>query len=144
MVEFAVTCIMLFTLFGGLFDLGLAVHNYTLLKHVTAEATREAAVQMQTTNQCTNVQSYLAGPATDKLVRVLGLDGDPNFTFCYRDSGIVGSTGTYPVLRVHATAPVHCYFLCSMLPGGFTIGTTNEIVIERPEAVSACFGPQHC
>lgn len=139
MVEFALACVFLIFMLGAFFDIGLGLHNYTLLNRVTEESTRQVAVNFNTRPDCPAIRRYLEEIATPHLRDVLGADvkGEPEWCMRWHDSG---EGGNFPVLRITGRFPISCYFLCSFFPDGWLLSSTTEIVIENSSARCA---PEH-
>jgi hypothetical protein len=128
MVEFSLSLTFFILLLGALFDIGLAIHNWMLLRTVTLEATRNIAISLVTNPDCAKIQSYLLDTATPRLRNDLGADAPPNKL--YWNTQWIAGNGTFPTLAINAHFPVQCYFLCQMFPGGFSLSATSETVLE--------------
>ena len=130
MVEFALASSVLVLLLGGIFDLGLALHNYTLLQHVTDTSTRELASQLNTRPQCDQIRRYLDTVSTPTLRDTLGvsMSGEQGWSMEWDAPGF---SGQYPTLRIRGWFSSGCYFLCRLTPNAFRVSASSEITIER-------------
>jgi hypothetical protein len=127
-VEFAICAILLFMLFGAIFDIGLGMHRYAMLKQVTTETTRQIAVRLQTHRDCSFIETYLRDTASPKLYKHLTPGATPHWQTEWHTSG---SGLLFPTFRIRSQMNMECYFLCTMFPQGIPISSSSEIVIER-------------
>jgi hypothetical protein len=134
MVEFTFALVLFVLILGAFFDIGLALHNWMLLRSVTLESTRSIAVSFVTNPDCDSVASYLEQKATPRLRDALGADvkpGDLSWTVDWVNPGSSSSYApTFPTLRLSGEFHVGCLFICHVLPKGFTLSATSETVIE--------------
>lgn len=128
MVEFAISLIVIILAFGAIFDLGLGVHRYAMLKQVTNESTRQIAARLQTHRDCSFIETYLREIATVKLTKHLAPGSVPSWQTQW---DIASSDILYPVFRLQSSMNMQCFFLCSIFPNGIPVATSSEIVIER-------------
>ena len=134
MVEFAVCLILFLLLLGVFFDLGLALHNWMLLRTATLEATRQTAVSFVTKPDCHAVEDYLVEKASPRLRKELGADaavGKLQWSVNWmQPAAAANAAPTFPTLRITGQFPVSCYFLCHLFPDGFLLSATSETVVE--------------
>ena len=128
-VEFALATVVLMALFGVLFDVGLGIHRYAMVKQVTSDVTRMIAEDLQTHRNCAQVRKYFEDYATPQLTQRLELNVHPTWNMTWDTSG----TGDrFPVMKVKSDFRVKCFFLCSFAKdGGWRVSTSSQIVIER-------------
>ena len=128
MVEFALALIMIIMIFGAVFDIGLGVHKYAMLKQVTTESTRAIAVRLQTHKDCSYIKTYLSQTASRLLTKHLTPGSVPSWSTQWENAG---SGLLFPVFRVNSSINMKCYFICRLIPKGVPIRASSEIVIER-------------
>ena len=128
MVEFALALIMIIMIFGAVFDIGLGVHKYAMLKQVTTESTRAIAVRLQTHKDCSYIKTYLSQTASRMLSKHMTPGSVPSWTTQWENAG---SGLLFPVFRVNSSITMKCYFICRLIPRGVPIRASSEIVIER-------------
>lgn len=139
LVEFAMTLGLLMIILGAFFDVGLGIYNWMLLRHVTAESTRQIAINFATFPKCSTIKDYLSKVSTPRLRKDLGADVaegkmkwemqwviPPKERWDYKESPV-----TFRSLRLTGSYHFNCYFLCHLFPKGWELKATNESVVER-------------
>ena len=128
-VEFALASIFLLLFLGITFDIGLGIHQYLLLRHVTQDSTREAAVNFVTNTECARVRKHFetAGKTLLTSLRVRPKDG---VSWCIKLLSPDGVAGRYPTLHVSGSLSVDCFFLCSFFPKGIGLTSETETIVE--------------
>ncbi len=134
MMEFALVLSLLILILGAFFDIGLALHNWMLLRTVTLDASRAIAVNFATEQECDRAEEYLADYATPRLRNAFGADVARD-EMNWRVEWLNPSTGvshapTFPKVRLSGHFHVGCLFICRVLPGGLTLSAASETVIE--------------
>lgn len=130
-VEFAMAFTIVVFVLGALFDIGLGFHQYSYLNHTTLRATREINVRLATARNCEVASGYLREVAGPEMRR-LGANG-ANTSWSY----VTDRSVQPPLLRVTGAMPLSCYFLCPLLPAGWSVSYTGTAFIESP-AVPNC------
>ena len=135
-MEFAMTLSMLIIMLGGFFDVGLAVHNWLLLRHVTSESSRQIAVNYATAPYCEKIEQYLREQATPRLRETLGADArGGRVTWMMKWSAPSEEEGadslTFHTMKITGAFGVNCYFICKLFPDTFRLTASSESVIER-------------
>ncbi len=137
-VEFAMAFSIVVFILGAIFDIGLGFHQYSYLSNTTLRATREINVRLATTRNCQTPRDYLRDVAAPQMRR-LGANG-ANSAWSYN----VDRSVQPALLRVTGAMPLSCYFLCPILPQGWSVSYTGTAFIEN-SAVPNCadtFGDQ--
>ena len=132
LVEFAIASSVLMLLLGGIFDLGLALHNYTLLQHTTDAAVHAIAARYNLHRSCSEIRWYLDTISTPYLRDALGADvhGGPVWTVTWEEEGS-GNNGGFAVLKINGSFSSGCYFLCTLTPNAFKVSASSEIAVEN-------------
>ena len=134
-LEFALGLSLMVLMLGAFFDIGLALHNWLLLRHVTLASAREISAAFVMNPDCTQIKNYLVTRATPQLRNNFGLPvraDQINWHMNWKEAPIAGAAEvtTFPVMQISGNLPVRCFFLCRMFPGGWTLSASNQMVIE--------------
>lgn len=126
LIEFSFAAIILMLLLGALFDIGIGMHNWLLLRHVTEESSRNIAVDLAT-GSC-DVKARLETGATHKLRNILGADAkEKELSWSYK---LEKSNLTYPLLHINASFSSPCFFLCPIFPNGLPVSASSAATVE--------------
>ena len=133
-LEFCFSLFFFIFMLGSFFDVGLALHKWMLLRHVTLESVREIAVRFATKPECSSISAYLTDKAAPRLQKELNTGISPG-KMHWSASWIkpiesASNELSFPKLQLTGEFPVSCYFICQFFPDGWNLSATSETVIE--------------
>jgi hypothetical protein len=140
MVEFSLIAILLIGLCGGIIDLGVSIHRYGILTHLTDSVAREAA--MENRIGCTDIlySKKVSDLISGKAKLLLG--GSPEISSNARLSGpAISGNADLPRLTVEASMPLSCFF-CMIVPGlsQINMSASGSSMIEGGPCFAALVG----
>lgn len=147
MVEFAICLIAFIMLVGGVFDLGLLVHKYSMLDNSVRKFSRDSLVRASSTGNCFEVRNYLRDEA-DEYLAGLGISnvswvgvwknrpGLKNREGFADETSQAERLGLRPSLHLTGRMSADCYFLCNLFPSGFNLSVSNEVTVDNQYLLS--------
>lgn len=146
MLETAMVVVCFFLLLGAIFDLGVALYQFSMLRHVTNLAARDIPVDLANLNfragaTCGDfdqtVDNYLQ-KASNSLRSGGKATSQVAWTTCVRTAGV-----PIRAFRVHAEMPVQCFFLCRFFGNAWRLHSDSFVTLDNG-SIPACEQEPNC
>ncbi len=144
MLETSLILLVFLVCIGAIFDVGVGLYQYNVLRHTTNKAARDITTQLAVgrysdATPCNVFRDVARDYLRDRAAPLLGNAGT-NAKAAWEYSTITGM-GPLRSFRLRSEMPLNCFFICRFFPQEWRVGATSISSLESTSVPSCCQAP---
>lgn len=144
MLETSLILLVFLICLGAIFDVGVGLYQYNILRHTTNKAARDITTQLAVGRYsdgtpCNVFRDVVRDYLGDRAAPLLANAGT-NARASWEYSTISGM-GPLRSFRLRSEMPLNCFFICRFFPSFWRVGATSISSLESTSVPSCCQAP---